>query len=70
MSVIDGDILVVIDNCDELINREKKEFKWLISMMLQRVQHMKILLTARQKLSSTPEFAEDLINLDRLSNDS
>ena len=46
ISIIDGDIVLVIDNAEELIVNERSDFSMLISMMLTRVSHLKILLTS------------------------
>ena len=37
ISIIDGDIVLVIDNAEGLITKERNEFSMLISMMLTRV---------------------------------
>ena len=44
--IIDGDIVLVIDNAEELIVNERSDFSMLISMMLTRVSQLKILLTS------------------------
>jgi hypothetical protein len=46
ISIIDGDIVLVIDNAEELIVNERSDFSMLISMMLTRVSQLKILLTS------------------------
>ena len=37
LNFIDGAILIVIDNSEDLIKSDKNDFKMLISMILQRV---------------------------------
>lgn len=37
IAIIDGDIVLVIDNADELIINERNDFSMLLSMMLTRV---------------------------------
>lgn len=46
ISIIEGDIVLVIDNAEELIINERTDFCYLISMMLARVSQLKILLTS------------------------
>lgn len=46
ISIIEGDIVLVIDNVEELIVNERSDFCMLISMMLTRVSQLKILLTS------------------------
>ena len=68
ISIIEGDILIVFDNVEEIISNERNELKMLLSMMLTRVRHLKILLTTRYRLTSTVEFKEDIIILNKLNN--
>lgn len=44
--IIEGDIVLVIDNAQELISNERTDFCMLLSMMLTRVPSLKILLTS------------------------
>ena len=37
LALIEGQILIVIDNAEDLIKNDKNDFKMLISMILQRV---------------------------------
>ena len=46
IAIIDGNIVLVIDNAEDLISNERNDFKTLISMMLTRVPQMKVLLTS------------------------
>lgn len=68
INIIDGNILLVIDNAEDLITKDKNDFKILISLILQRVPQLKVLLTSRNRLTSTSEFKEEIIILNNLSN--
>ena len=50
IAIIEGDIVLVIDNAEELIINEKNDFSMLISMILTRVSQLKILLTSQRPL--------------------
>lgn len=68
ISIIDGEILLVIDNAEGLIINERNDFAMLVSMILTRVSQLKILLTSQRPLQTTLEFKEDRIILGNLSN--
>ena len=68
INVIDEAIVLVIDDAEELIRNDKNDFKMLISMMLKRVPHLKVLLTSTLRLTALPEFIEDIIILKNLNN--
>ena len=61
-------MLLVIDNAEDLITKDKNDFKILISLILQRVPLLKVLLTSRNRLTSTAEFKEEIVILSNLSN--
>ena len=50
LSIIDGEICIVIDNAEQLIINERNNFAMLISLMLTRVSQLKILLTSQRPL--------------------
>ena len=64
---IDGELLLVIDNCEDLITVDKTNFRKLVSYFLQRVQQMKVLLTTRVLLHNAAEFKEETVCLSGLS---
>ena len=67
ISIIDGDIVLVIDNAEGLIIKERNEFSMLISMMLTRVSQLKILLTSQRALQKIHDYKEEPIILSHLS---
>lgn len=46
MSIIEGNILLVIDNAENLIKMQKSELQMLLSIMLNRVSTLRILMTS------------------------
>jgi Cdc6-like AAA superfamily ATPase len=69
ISYIEGSILMVMDNCEELIERDRNNFKILLSTILCLVPKIKILLTSRVRLAcSLPESDEEFIVLSSLTN--
>ena len=60
---VEGDILLVIDNAEDLIQNDKSNFRKLVSYFLQRIPQMKILLTTKILLHFAAEFKEDCFNL-------
>ena len=68
MSYIKEDILLVIDNCSDLITQDKQNFKVLISTILATISSIKILLTTRIRLgSSVNEANEEIVVLSGLT---
>ena len=61
LSRIEGDILFVIDNSEDLIQKDRSNFRKLVSYFLQRVNSMKVLLTSRTLLYHAAEFKEETI---------
>lgn len=66
---IEGDILLVIDNAEDLIRQDKKNFRKLVSYFLQRLPSMKVLLTSRDLLYFAAEFKEESICLQGLKDE-
>ena len=50
LNSIDGEILLVIDNAEDLIQNERGNLQMLVQMMLQRVSQLKIFLTSQRSL--------------------
>ena len=69
MSIIEGNILLVIDNAENLIKMQKSELQMLLSIMLNRVSTLRILMTSQHPLqpSGDFEFNEEIIKLAGLS---
>lgn len=59
ISYIKEDILFVIDNCDEVIEKDRQHFKILVSMILAKIPTIKILLTTRVRLGSVVNEADE-----------
>ena len=69
ISYIKDEILLVIDNCEELIENDRQNFKLLISTILATISSIKILLTTRIRLGSgINEANEDIVVLSGLNN--
>jgi hypothetical protein len=47
LTQIEGDILFVFDNVEELIENDRNNFRMLLVMMLHRLPQLKIVLTSR-----------------------
>ena len=67
ISLIEDDILLVIDNAEDLIKIDRPNFRKLIAYLLQRVRSMKVLLTSRVLLYSAAEFKEETTKLPGLN---
>ena len=63
---IEGDILLVIDNAEDLIQKDKTNFRKLVSYFLQRIPKLKVLLTSRVLIHFAAEFKEESISLQGL----
>ena len=59
---------MIIDNCEDLICKDKINLRKLISYFLQRVPSLKVLLTSRVLLFNAAEFKEQIFNVQGLSN--
>jgi hypothetical protein len=69
ISYYKDDILLVIDNCEDLIVNDRANFKLLLSVMLAKIPSITILLTTRVRLgSAVNEANEDIIVLNGLNN--
>ena len=64
ISMIEGSILLVIDNADELIQNDKISFINLLTQMLRRLPQLRIMITSRMHIDS--EFTQDLMVLPSL----
>ena len=62
-----GRVLFVIDNAEDLILNDKVNFRNAVRLMLLTCSNMKLVLTSRQRLSSLPEVAEEIVLVDELS---
>lgn len=59
---IEGDLLFVIDNAEDMIQKDKTNFRKLVSYFLQLIPSMKVLLTSRVLLYyANAEFNEENI---------
>lgn len=65
ISMIEGTILLVIDNADELIQNDRISFINLLTQMLRRLPQLRIMITSRIQIDS--EFTQDLMVLPSLS---
>lgn len=68
MSIIEGNILLVIDNAENLITQQRSELQVILSMMLTQVSTLRILLTSQRALQPATDFKEELILLQGLTN--
>ena len=69
ISYIKEDILLVIDNCDELIFQDRQNFKVLISTILATISSIKIVLTTRIRLGQgINEANEEIVVLSGITN--
>ncbi len=67
ISYVKEEILFVIDNCEELIEIDRQDFKVLVAMMLAKIPSIKILLTTRIRLGIVKEANEEIIVLNGLT---
>ena len=68
ISYIKEEILMVIDNCEELIRNDRQNFKVLISTILATISSIKILLTSRNIIGSgIKEANEEIVVLSGLN---
>jgi hypothetical protein len=67
ISYVKEEILFVIDNCEELIENDRQDFKVLVAMMLAKIPSIKILLTTRIRLGIVKEANEEIIVLNGLT---
>lgn len=69
ISYIKEEILLVIDNCEELIENDRLNFKIVLSVFFATINSIKILLTTRMRLGSgISEAQEEIIVLSGLNN--
>lgn len=59
IDTIDGEVLLVIDNAEELIENDRNDFSVLICMILTRVSNFKVLLTSQVPLRQSGEYKEE-----------
>jgi len=67
MSYVKEEILFVIDNCEEIIEKDRQDFKVLVSLMLAKIPSIKVLLTTRIRLGMVKEANEEIIVLNGLT---
>lgn len=58
---------MVIDNVEDLITYDKINFRNVVRLMLLTCSNMKLVLTSRVRMSSLPEFSEEIVIVGELT---
>ena len=59
--------MLVIDNCEDLIQNDKVNFRNVVRLMLLTCTNMKLVLTSRIRMASLPECTEELLIVGELN---
>jgi hypothetical protein len=59
--------VLVIDNCEDLIQNDKVNFRNVVRLMLLTCTNMKLVLTSRIRMASLPECTEELLIVGELN---
>lgn len=64
---LNGQVLLVIDNVEDLITFDKINFRNIVRLMLLTCSNIKLVLTSRIRMSSLPEFTEEIVIVGELT---
>jgi hypothetical protein len=59
--------LLIIDNLEEVLNKDETVLKEFLKSLLERLNHLKILTTSRELIGNLEEITEKVYNLDLLN---
>jgi hypothetical protein len=59
--------VLVIDNCEDLIQNDRVNFRNMVRLMLLTCSNMKLVLTSRIRMASLPECTEELLIVGELN---
>ncbi len=59
--------MLVIDNCEDLIQNDRVNFRNMVRLMLLTCSNMKLVLTSRIRMASLPECTEELLIVGELN---
>lgn len=63
----DKETLLIIDNLEEVLNKDESFLKEFLKCLLERLNHLKILTTSRELIGNLDEIKEKVYNLDLLN---
>ena len=63
----DKESLLIIDNLEEVLNKDETILKDFLKNLLERLKHLKILTTSRELIGNLDEIKEKVYNLDLLN---